>query len=71
MVARVLDWYFTNGNKPDRLAKQVDDIRGKADAEGRRVTVGLNAFAIARQMEAEARSVRDEIVAKANPECAV
>lgn len=68
MAARVSDWYFTNGNTPAGLAAQVDDIRGKADAEGRRVKVGVNAFAIARQTEAEARAVLDEIVAKANPE---
>jgi len=65
MAARVSDWYFTNGNTPEGLAKQVDDIRGKGN---RKVKIGVNAFAIARSTEAEARAVLDEIVAKANPD---
>lgn len=65
-AARVSDWYFTNSNTPDGLAEQVEDIRGKADAEGHRVKVGVNAFAIPRATEA--RTVLDEIVAKANPD---
>lgn len=68
MAARVSDWYFTNGNTPDNVAKQVDDIQQKAAALGRRVKIGVNAFAIARDSEAEARAVVDEIVAKANPD---
>jgi len=68
MAARVSDWYFTNGNTPEGLAAQVEDIGGKADAEGRRVKVGINAFAIARDTEAEAKAVLDEIISKANPE---
>ena len=68
MAARVSDWYFTNGNTPEEIRKQVDDLRTKASAEGRHVKVGVNAFAIARNSEAEARTVLDEIVAKADPE---
>lgn len=68
MAARVSDWYFTNGNTPEGLAAQVQDIRAKATANGHRVKVGVNAFAIARPSAAEARAVLDEIVAKANPE---
>ena len=30
MASRVSDWYFTNGNTPDEIAKQVDDIQAKA-----------------------------------------
>jgi len=68
MAARVSDWYFTNGNTPEGLRKQVDDIREKAAAEGRTVKIGMNAFAIARETEAESRDVLDEIIAKANPD---
>jgi len=68
MAARVSDWYFTNGNTPDNVAKQVEDVQAKAAALGRRVKIGVNAFAVARASEAEARAVVDEIVAKANPE---
>jgi FMNH2-dependent dimethyl sulfone monooxygenase len=68
MAARVSDWYFTNGNTPDEIRKQVEDIRAKAAAEGRHVKVGVNAFIIARDTEDEARAVVDEIVAKADPE---
>jgi len=68
MAARVSDWYFTNGNTPDGLAKQVEDIRGKAAEEGRSVKVGINAFAIARESEAESKAVLQEIIDKANPD---
>ena len=68
MAARVSDWYFTNGNTPEGLAAQVADIRAKAAANGHKVKIGINAFAIARETGAEAQAVLDEIVAKAIPE---
>ncbi|QOZ32088.1 dimethylsulfone monooxygenase SfnG [Bradyrhizobium sp. CCBAU 53421] len=68
MAARVSDWYFTNGNSVDEIKKQVDDIRAKARANSHSVRIGVNAFAIARDSEAEARSVLNEIIAKADPE---
>lgn len=68
MASRVSDWYFTNGNTPDGLNKQVVDIQTKAAETGHKVKIGVNAFAIARPTEAEARAVLDEIVAKANPD---
>lgn len=68
MAARVSDWYFTNGNTPAEIKKQVDDIRAKTSANGHAVKVGVNAFAIARDSEEEAKSVLAEIIAKANPE---
>ncbi|TIP96972.1 MAG: dimethyl sulfone monooxygenase SfnG [Mesorhizobium sp.] len=68
MASRVSDWYFTNGNTPEEIRKQVDDIRAKAKANGHKVKIGVNAFAIARESEQEARAVLDEIIAKANPE---
>ena len=66
MAARVSDWYFTNGNTPDEIRKQVDDIRAKAAANGHEVKVGVNAFVIARDTEEEARAILDEIVEKAD-----
>ncbi len=68
MAARVSDWYFTNGNTPDEIRKQVNDIRAKAAENGHSVKIGVNAFAIARETEAEAKAVLGEIIAKANPE---
>ncbi|GLK69779.1 dimethylsulfone monooxygenase SfnG [Hansschlegelia plantiphila] len=68
MASRVSDWYFTNGNTPENIARQVDDIQAKAAEHGRRVKIGVNAFAVARDTEAEARAVVDEIIAKANPD---
>ena len=68
MAARVSDWYFTNGNTPEEIGKQVDDIQAKAAENGHRVRIGVNAFAIARETEAEAKEVLSEIIAKANPE---
>ncbi|MBJ2154032.1 LLM class flavin-dependent oxidoreductase, partial [Paracoccus sp. IB05] len=68
MAARVSDWYFTNGNTPEGLSAQVEDIRAKAAANGHKVKIGINAFAIVRETEAEAQAVLREIIAKANPE---
>ncbi len=68
MASRVSDWYFTNGNTVEGIKAQVDDIRAKAAANGHRVKVGVNAFIIARDTEAEAREVLAEIIAKADPE---
>ena len=68
MASRVSDWYFTNGNTPGEIKKQVEDLRGKAAANGHSVRVGVNAFAIARETEEEAKSVLAEIIAKANPD---
>jgi FMNH2-dependent dimethyl sulfone monooxygenase len=68
MAARVSDWYFTNGNTPEAIKAQVDDLRAKAAKEGRSVKIGVNAFVIARDTEEEARRVLAEIIAKADPE---
>ncbi|KAI1692999.1 luciferase-like monooxygenase domain-containing protein [Ditylenchus destructor] len=67
MAARVSDWYFTNGNTPEGIKAQVDDIRAKAAANNHSVKVGVNAFVIARDTEEEARAVLAEIIDKADP----
>lgn len=66
MASRVSDWYFTNGNTPEELKKQIDDIREKAKANNHSVKIGVNAFVIARDTEEEAQVVLKEIIAKAN-----
>jgi FMNH2-dependent dimethyl sulfone monooxygenase len=68
MAARVSDWYFTNGNTPEEIAKQVNDITKKAAEAGHKVRVGVNAFAVARETEAEARGVVQEIIDNAIPD---
>ncbi|WP_411870062.1 dimethylsulfone monooxygenase SfnG [Vulcanococcus limneticus] len=66
-AARLSDVYFTNGNTIEGLKAQIDDIQTKAKANGHKVRIGVNAFIIARDTEAEAREVLAEIIAKANP----
>jgi FMNH2-dependent dimethyl sulfone monooxygenase len=70
MAARVSDWYFTNGNTPEGLKAQVDDIRAKEKAFGKtwRTKIGMNAFSIVRSSEREAQEVLQEILDKAIPE---
>jgi len=68
MAARVSDWYFTNGNTPEGIKAQVDDIRAKAAANNHSVKVGVNAFVIARDTEEEARAVLAEIIDQADPQ---
>jgi dimethylsulfone monooxygenase len=66
MASRVSDWYFTNGNTPEELKKQIDDIRAKAKANHHQVKIGVNAFIIARDTEEEAQAVLKDIIAQAN-----
>lgn len=68
MASRVSDWYFTNGNTPEELKKQIDDIREKAKLNGHSVKIGVNAFIIARDTEEEAKAVLQEIIDQANVE---
>jgi FMNH2-dependent dimethyl sulfone monooxygenase len=68
MASRVSDWYFTNGNTPENVKKQIDDIRSKAAEHGHPVKIGVNGFAVVRETAAEARQVVDEIVRQADPE---
>ncbi len=68
MASRVSDWYFTNGNTPAEIARQVDDIQSKAKANGHHVRIGVNAFAIVRETEEEAKAVLAEIIEQANPD---
>nr|WP_269458015.1 dimethyl sulfone monooxygenase SfnG [Pseudomonas prosekii] len=68
MAARVSDWYFTNGNTPEGIKAQVDDIRSKATANNHSVKVGVNAFVIARDTEEEARAVLAQIIDQADPQ---
>ena len=56
----------TNGNTPEELKKQIDDIRAKAQQNGHQVKIGVNAFIIARDTEEEAKTVLQEIIDKAN-----
>ncbi|RZL11996.1 MAG: dimethyl sulfone monooxygenase SfnG [Rubrivivax sp.] len=67
-AASVSDWYFTNGNTPENLRAQIDDIQAKATANGHRVRIGVNAFVIARDTEEEARAVLDDIIKHAHVE---
>ncbi len=65
MAAGVCDWYFLNGNTVDGVREQIVEVSGLARRQGRRVKFGLNAFAIARDTEAEAHAVLEEILAQA------
>lgn len=66
MASRVSDWYFTNGNTVTELKKQIDDLREKAAANQHQIKIGVNAFIIARDTEAEAQAVLQEIIDKAH-----
>ena len=66
MAASVSDLYFTNGNTPEELKKQIDDIREKAKVNNHQVKIGVNAFIIARDTAEEAKAVLQEIIDKAN-----
>jgi FMNH2-dependent dimethyl sulfone monooxygenase len=67
MAASVSDWYFTNGNTPDDIKKQIDDINEKAAHAGHKVKIGINAFAIVRAAHDDAKKELDDILAHADP----
>ncbi|NLP63617.1 dimethylsulfone monooxygenase SfnG [Paraburkholderia sacchari] len=67
-AASVSDWYFTNGNTPENLKAQIDDIRAKAAQNNHQVRIGVNAFVIARDTEEEAKAVLDDIIKHAHVE---
>ncbi len=67
-AGRVSDWYFANGNTPDGIAEQIQDVTDEATVHGRKVRFGVNGFLIGRDTEAEARDVLREIVDKADRE---
>ncbi|RTQ33010.1 dimethyl sulfone monooxygenase SfnG [Variovorax gossypii] len=67
-AASVSDWYFTNGNTPEGLKAQIDDIQAKAAQNGHTVRIGVNAFVIARDTEEEARAVLADIIEHAHVE---
>lgn len=66
MGARLVDWYFMNGQSLDNARDQVADVAAQAAALGRRVRFGLNGFAVVRDTEDEAVAVVDEIIARAD-----
>lgn len=69
-AATVSDYYFMNGNTLEGFQTQIADVRDRAKREGRldQVKFALNGFVIARQTEAEAIRVLQEIQGKANKE---
>ncbi|MBN3860457.1 dimethyl sulfone monooxygenase SfnG [Neisseriaceae bacterium PsAf] len=66
MASRVSDWYFTNGNSLEEIAKEVKEVRTLAKENNRDIKIGVNAFVIARDTEEEAKQVLAEIIAKAD-----
>ncbi|HWL89336.1 MAG TPA: dimethyl sulfone monooxygenase SfnG [Polyangiaceae bacterium] len=68
MAARVSDWYFMNGNSLAGLKEQIDEVSAHAAREGRKVRFGVNGFILARDTEAEAHEVLQEIIRKADKE---
>jgi dimethylsulfone monooxygenase len=68
MAARVSDWYFMNGGSLEVLKAQIDEVSAEAAKHGRKLKFAVNAFVIARDTEAEARAVQEDIVRLADPE---
>lgn len=64
------DYYFMNGNTLEGFQTQIKDVKERAKTHGRegQVKFAVNAFVIARETEAEAIRVLQEIQGKANTE---
>ena len=67
MAARVSDWYLTHGNTPEGMRVQIEDIRRKSTHRETPVKIGINAFIIARDTEAEAQAVLADILDQVDP----
>ena len=69
-AATVSDYYFMNGNTLEGFQTQIADVKERAAKHGRegQVKFALNGFVIARETEAEAIRVLQEIQGKANKE---
>ena len=67
-AAAVSDYYFMNGNTLEEFQKQIRDVKGRAEAHGRagQVKFAVNGFIIARETEAEAIRVLQEIQGNAD-----
>ncbi len=67
-AAAVSDWYFMNGNTPEKHKAQIDRVNEKAERTGRKgkVRFAVNAFVIARDSEREARDELERIVGAAD-----
>ncbi|MGM9926867.1 MAG: dimethylsulfone monooxygenase SfnG [Bacillus sp. (in: firmicutes)] len=68
MAGRSSDVYFMNGNTLDKIKEQIDEVKSLAEANGRQIRFGVNAFVIVRETEQEAKQVLQEIVANAHSE---
>ena len=67
-AAAVSDYYFMNGNTLEGFQEQIRDVKKRAEAHGRagQVKFAVNGFIIARETEAEAIQVLQEIQGKAD-----
>ncbi|WKK62568.1 dimethylsulfone monooxygenase SfnG [Corynebacterium sp. P8-C1] len=63
---RYADWYFTNGGSVEELRDQIAEVRSHAEAAGRETKIGVNAFVIVGDTEAEAQDRLRDIVAHAD-----
>lgn len=63
MAARVSDWFFINGGSLEKLKGIIDDVKGYAREFGTEPPkIGVNSFVIARDTEAEAKQVLENII---------
>lgn len=68
LAASVSDYYFMNGNSPEGIREQIENVRRLCGTTGRRVRFGVNAFVIARETEDEAWEELRSIVGGADNE---
>lgn len=69
MAARVSDWLFINGGSLETVKGIIEDVKGYAKEFGTKPPkIGVNAFVIARDTEAEAKQVLENIIENATEE---
>jgi alkanesulfonate monooxygenase len=68
IAATQIDTYLTWGEPPEAVRKKLDDIRARAQAQGREIRFGIRLHVIVRETEEEAWAAADSLISHLDDE---
>ncbi|MEZ2350208.1 FMNH2-dependent alkanesulfonate monooxygenase [Caballeronia sp. RCC_10] len=68
IAATHIDTYLTWGEPPEAVRKKLDDIRARAQAQGRKIRFGIRLHVIVRETEEEAWAAADSLISHLDDE---
>ncbi|MDR5741373.1 MULTISPECIES: FMNH2-dependent alkanesulfonate monooxygenase [unclassified Caballeronia] len=68
IAATHIDTYLTWGEPPEAVRKKLDDIRARAEAQGRKIRFGIRLHVIVRETEEEAWAAADSLISHLDDE---